>query len=161
MFFFLNIPEHCPFKVQTELIRIIFYTFSPSLPVPTRTSHPCHHHILQADTQSSPLLRSTCPNTSIYTTPHHLSHALNTQKTVQDLTSLPILQSHTTHDTSISPSYALLSPGSANSQPSLPMSQSHICQHTLDTGHTNLGTQFHNIKPLSLDDAKSVVSITI
>ena len=41
----LHIPEHCPFRVQTKLIRIIFYTFSPSLPAPTRTSHPHHHHI--------------------------------------------------------------------------------------------------------------------
>ena len=57
-----HIPEHCPFRVQTQLIHIILYTFSPSLPAPTCTSHPCHHHISTADTQSSPLLRSTCPN---------------------------------------------------------------------------------------------------
>ena len=35
-----------------------------------------------------------------------------------------------THHTSISPSYALLSPGSANSQSSLPMSQSHMSTHS-------------------------------
>ena len=40
-----HIPEHCPFRVQTKLIRIILYTFSPSLSAPTHTSHPCHHHI--------------------------------------------------------------------------------------------------------------------
>ena len=49
-----HIPEHYPFRVQTKPIHIILYTLSPSLPVPTRTSHPCHHHI--------PFLRSTCPN---------------------------------------------------------------------------------------------------
>ena len=40
-----HIPEHHPFRVQTQLIHIILHTFSPSLPAPTRTSHPCHHHI--------------------------------------------------------------------------------------------------------------------
>ena len=40
-----HIPEHYPFMVQTQLHRIIPHTFSPSLPAPTRTSHPCHHHI--------------------------------------------------------------------------------------------------------------------
>ena len=44
-------------------------------------------------------------------------------KNVQDLTSFPILQRH---HTSISPSDALLSPGYADSLPSLPMSQSHM-----------------------------------
>ena len=38
-----HIPEHYPFRVQTQLIHIILYTFSPSLPAPTRMSHPCHH----------------------------------------------------------------------------------------------------------------------
>ena len=28
-----------------QLLHIIFHTFSPSLPAPIRTSHPCHHHI--------------------------------------------------------------------------------------------------------------------
>ena len=40
-----NIPEHHPFRVQTQLIHIILHTFSPGLPAPTHTSHPCHHHI--------------------------------------------------------------------------------------------------------------------
>ena len=40
-----HIPEHGPFRVQTKLNHIILYTFSPSLPAPTRTSNPSHHHI--------------------------------------------------------------------------------------------------------------------
>ena len=40
-----HILEHCPFRVQTKINHIIFYTFSPSLPVPTHTSHPRQHHI--------------------------------------------------------------------------------------------------------------------
>ena len=39
------IPEHCPFRVQAKLNHIILYTFSPSLPPSTLTSHPRHHHI--------------------------------------------------------------------------------------------------------------------
>ena len=38
-----HIPEHWLFRVQTTLIRVIFYTFSPCLPA--HTSHPCYHHI--------------------------------------------------------------------------------------------------------------------
>ena len=33
-----HIPEHYPFRVQTQLLHIIPHTFSPSLPAPTRTS---------------------------------------------------------------------------------------------------------------------------
>ena len=40
-----HIPEHSPFRVQTQLLHIIPHTFSPSLSAPTRTSQPCHHHI--------------------------------------------------------------------------------------------------------------------
>ena len=40
-----HIPEHYPFRVQTQLIHIILHTFFPSFPAPTRTYHPCHHHI--------------------------------------------------------------------------------------------------------------------
>ena len=53
------IPEHYPFRVQTQLLHIILHTFSPSLPAPTHTSHPYHHHI---STGRHPLLRSTCQN---------------------------------------------------------------------------------------------------
>ena len=52
---------------------------------------------LQADTQSSPLLRSTMPKPPQSTTPHHLSHALNPQKTVQIHSAFSILQRHPTH----------------------------------------------------------------
>ena len=40
-----HIPENCPFRVQTKLVHVIFYTFPPCLPTPAHTSHPCHHHI--------------------------------------------------------------------------------------------------------------------
>ena len=69
------------------------------------------------------------------TTPHHFSHALNTQKTVQDLTWLPILQRQTTH-----PSHhqMLCSPQALQilslSFPCL----SPICQHTVNSGPENL-----------------------
>ena len=65
------------------------------------------------------------------TTPRHFSHVLNTQKTVQDLTLLPIFQRYTTHPPHhhtlcslkalqiLSLHYPCLSP---------------ICQHTLETG---------------------------
>ena len=56
------IPEHCPFKVQTELIHVIFtHSLQVFLPLPLFFS-PTTSTFLQADTQSSPLLRSTCPN---------------------------------------------------------------------------------------------------
>ena len=55
-----HIPKHYPFRVQTQLIHIIIHTFSPSLPAPTRTSHPRHKQI---STGRHPIiLRSTCPN---------------------------------------------------------------------------------------------------
>ena len=82
-----HIPEHFPFKVQTKLLlHVIFYTFSPSLPVPAHPPPPPPHFyrpIIFA-------LMVHMPKPSQSTMPHHLSHALNTQKTVQDLTSLPI-----------------------------------------------------------------------
>ena len=40
-----HIPEHRTFRVQTKLVRVFFYTFSPCPPTPAHTSHPCHHHI--------------------------------------------------------------------------------------------------------------------
>ena len=95
------------------------------LPLPTQVT-PATTTFLQADTQSSSLLRFYMPKPSQSTMPCHLSHASNIQKTVQDLTELLILQRHT----SISPSYALLSQGYGESPPSLPMSQSHISTHS-------------------------------
>ena len=47
---------------------------------------------LQADTQSSPLLSSRCPNH--LNLPNHIRHTLNTQKTIQILTLLSIIQWH-------------------------------------------------------------------
>ena len=83
-----HIPEPCPFRMQTKLIRIILYTFSPSLPAPTHITRPCHHHISTGRHPIISTLTFNMPKPPQYTTPHHLSHALNTQKTVQDLNSL-------------------------------------------------------------------------
>ena len=79
-------------------------------------AHPCHLlHILSMSSYPCPHLSplppphfySRHPIISVFTfhmpkppqstMPHQFCHALNTQKTVQDLTSLPILQRHTTH----------------------------------------------------------------
>ena len=88
---------HSGCKPSSSMSSVIFYTFSPCLSAPAYTSHPCHHHI---STGRHPIISTHTfhmlkPPKS--TMPHHLSHAVNTQKTVQDLSSLPILQRHTTH----------------------------------------------------------------
>ena len=143
-----HIHEHCPFTVQTKLIRIILHTFSPSLPAPTCTSHPTTTTFLQADTQSSPIPHAQ--TTSIYhaSPPQPCSEHL--KKTVQIHTSyrdthflLPthtsythfLLPTHTSyilqrHTTQPPHHHMLCSPGSADSQPSLPMSQSHVSAHS-------------------------------
>ena len=64
------------------------------LPLPLLFS-PTTSTFLQADTQSSPLLRFTCPN-HLNLPCLHTSATLLTPKR-QELTSLPILQRHTTH----------------------------------------------------------------
>ena len=71
------IPEHCPFRVQTKLIHIIFHTFFPSLPAPTRTSHPRHHHISTGRHPIISILTFHVPKPPQSNTPHHLSQALN------------------------------------------------------------------------------------
>ena len=124
-----HIPENRPFRVQTELVRIFLYTFSPCLPTSAHTSHPSHHHISTGRYPIISVLTFHMPKSPQSTMPHHFCHALNTQKTVQVLTSLPILQRHATHP---SHHHALCSPGYADSQPSLPMSQSHI---SIRSGH--------------------------
>ena len=127
--------EHCPFRVQTKLIHIIFYTFSPSLPAPTCTSHSCHHHISTGRHPIISILTFHKPKPPQSTTPHHLSHALNSKKTVQDLTSLPILQRHTTHP---SHHHTLCSPQALQILSLHCLCLSPICQHTLDTGPKKL-----------------------
>ena len=62
-----HIPEQqYPFRVQTQLIyTILLHTFSPSLPAPTSTSHPCHHQISTGGhsiISTHTVIRSTCPN---------------------------------------------------------------------------------------------------
>ena len=109
-----HIPENCPFRVQTKLNHIILHTFIPSLPPSTITSHPATTTFLQADTQSSPLLHSTCPNhlnlpashLILFTTPHHPSpphrphHLIHTTSSTQSTLlhiHLNIIPSHLFH----------------------------------------------------------------
>ena len=40
-----HIPENCPLRPQTNHFHVIIHTFSPSLPIPLFTSHPCHLHL--------------------------------------------------------------------------------------------------------------------
>ena len=87
---------------------------------------PATSTFLQADTQSSTLLRSRCPN--------HLNlprHTLYTQTTNPHYVSYP----SATPRTSISPSSILSSPDYADLLSSSCRFQSHMssCQHTLDT----------------------------
>ena len=69
------------------------HSYQVFLPLPAHLT-PATTTFLQADTQSSPLHMPTPPQS---TPPHHLSHALNPQKTVQIYTALPILQRHPAH----------------------------------------------------------------
>ena len=121
-----HIPEHHLFRVQTKLlpVNVILYTFSPSLLAPTHTSDPRHHHIstgLQADHPHS--YSPHAQTTSIYyVSPLQPCLEHPKDRTRPHFTSYP---SETPH-TSISPSYALLSPGSTDSQPALPMSQTRV-----------------------------------
>ena len=118
----ISLNTSYPFRVPTQLIHII-HTFSQSLPAPTRTSHPCHCHISTGWHPIISTLTFHMPKPPQSTTPHHLSHALNTQKTVQIHTVLPILQRHPAHPSS--PDFADL--------PSSPRFQSHMSMHS---GHT-------------------------
>ena len=90
-----HIPEYCRFRVQTKLNHIIFHTFIPfipSLPPSTHTSQSPNHHISTGRHLIIPTLTFHMPKPPQSTLPHHLSHALYTQKTVQIHTALPILQ---------------------------------------------------------------------
>ena len=59
-----HIPEYRPFRMQTKHFHVIIHTLFPSLPIPPLTLHltPATSTFLQADTQSSTLLRFRCPN---------------------------------------------------------------------------------------------------
>ena len=91
------VPEHYPLRVHTQFLHVIPHIFSPNLPAPTRTSRPCHHHISTGRHPVISTLTLHMPKPPQSTTPHHLSHTLNPQKTVQIYTVLPILQRHPTH----------------------------------------------------------------
>ena len=110
---------------------VFFFTHSLHvfLPLPTHFT-PATTTFLQADTQSSPFLRSTCPNhlkSSIYhTSPPQPCSERPKDCTRPHFTSYP----SETHHTSTSPSYALLSPGYADFQPPLPMFQSLMSTHS-------------------------------
>ena len=76
-------------------------------------------------------------------TPRHFSHALNTQKTIEDLTSLPIFQGHTTHP---SHHHMLCSPQALQILSLHCLCLSHICQHTLDTGPKHLSVHENRMR---------------
>ena len=122
-----HIPEHYPFRVQTQLLHIIPHTFSPSLPAPTRTSHPSHHHISTGQHPIISTLTLHMPKPPQSTTPHHLSHTLNPQKTTNP--HCAFYPSATPH-TSISPSSAPFSPDFADLLSSSPRFQSHMSIHS-------------------------------
>ena len=83
--------------MQTKLLHIILHTFIPSLPPSTRTSHPRHHNISTGRHPIIPTLMFHMPKPPQSTLPHHLSHALYTQKTIQIHTAFPILQRQSAH----------------------------------------------------------------
>ena len=117
-----HIPEHCPFRMQTKHLHIILHTFIPSLPFPPLTSRPATSTFLQADSQSSTLLRSRCPNhlnlphlttsATLCTNPHCISYPSATPRT------------------SISPSSVPSSPDNADLLSSSPRFQSHMSMHS-------------------------------
>ena len=79
-----HIPEHYPFRVQTQLIHIILHIFSPSLPASTCTSHPCHHHIPTGQHPIISTLTLHMPKPPQSTMPHRLPQpCFEPQKTVQ------------------------------------------------------------------------------
>ena len=86
----LTFTLHIPFRVQTKLNHIILYTLSPSLFAPTRTSHPAIPHFYRLTPNHFHSYLPHAQTASVWwhqsTMPHYLSHALNTQKTVQDPT---------------------------------------------------------------------------
>ena len=129
-----HIPEHCPFRVQTKFIQIIFYTFSLSLPAPTHLLLPYHLHISTGRHPIISTLTLHMPKPPT-TKPHHLSHALNTQKTVQDFTHFASYPSEThIHLTIIRSALFQAMQILSLHCPCL----SPIRQHTLDTGPKNL-----------------------
>ena len=91
-----HIPEHCSFREQTKCLHIILHTFIPSLPAPTYSSHPCHHHISTGRHPIIPTLTFHMPKPLQSILPHHLI-ALNPQKTVQIYTPFHIIQRHSAH----------------------------------------------------------------
>ena len=126
--------EHCPFRVQTKLVHVFFYTFSPCLPTPAHTSHPCHHHI---STGRHPIISVLM--FSIYDASPLLPRSENWKpKRLQDLTTLPILQRHTTHP---SHHHALCSLQAMQILSLHCPCLSPICQHALDTGPKTLPLQ--------------------
>ena len=92
-----HIPEYCPFRMQTKPLHINLHTLIPSFPPSTRTSHSRHHHISTGRHPIILILTFHMPKLPQSTPPHHLSHALYTQKTVQIHTAFPILQRHSAH----------------------------------------------------------------
>ena len=118
---------HSACKPST-LISSFTHSYQVFLPLPAHLT-PATTTFLQADIQSSPLTFHM-PKPPQSTPPHHLIHALYTQKTVQIHTAFLILQRHSAHPSHHHPFHPLQTmqicflhcPGF-----------SPICQCTLDT----------------------------
>ena len=114
-----HIPEHCLFRVQTKLL----HTFIPSLPLSTRTSQPCHHHISTGWRSIIPTLMFHMPKPPQSTLPHHLIDTVHQEDcTNPHCVSYPSV----TLRTSVSPSSDPFSPDFADSLSSSPRFQSHM-----------------------------------
>ena len=145
-----HIPEHHPFRVQTRLLHILLSLYTLPLSCPYLHISPSPPPtFLQADTQSSPLLRSTCPNhlnLPCLTTSTTLPNPQKTVPTNPHYIPYPSV----THHTSISPSSVPSSPNFADLLSSSPRFQSHMSIHW---------TKALNIRPFMQYDAPRAVRI--
>ena len=102
------------------------HSYQVFLPLPAHLT-PATTTFLQADTQSSPLLCSTCPNhLNLPASPPHQRSVHPKDCTIPHCVSYP----SATLRTSISPSSVLSSPDFADSLSSSPRSQSHMSMHS-------------------------------
>ena len=115
-------------------MHIILYTLIQSLSALTRTSHPTT--FIQADTQSSPVLRSTCPNHPVLQSklPHLTSHHSlqpRSEPPTDCITPHNVSYPSATPRTSISLTSVPSSPDFANSKTMLNLYEYHmICSYS-------------------------------
>ena len=88
-----HISEYYPFELQTKQFQITIHTFTSNSATSTVHISTGRHSIIYTHTLQMP--KQMKPSQSAM--PHHLSYTLNTQKTVQILTSLSIMQVYTSH----------------------------------------------------------------